>query len=107
VRESSGCATAAARFDRVAQQAGVGAVANDAMFDAARCYRSLGQYELARARLNQLLLVPSYINRAQAELNAMGSKASAKARAAAAAAQSTPQTQAPAASPPAQSAPSN
>ena len=72
VRESSGCGTAAARFDRVAQQAGVSVVAYDAMFDAARCYRALGQYDAARARLNQLLLIPSYINRAQAELNAMG-----------------------------------
>jgi len=100
VRESSGCGTAAPRFDRVAQQAGVSAVANDAMFDAARCYRALGQYDAARARLNQLLLVPSYINRAQNELNAMGPKAAAKARAPNAAG-AQQQQQAPAAPPPA------
>jgi hypothetical protein len=67
-------------FDRVAQQAGASAVGYDATFDAARCYRELGQLDAARQRLNQLLLVPSYINRAQAELSAMNPKAAAKAR---------------------------
>jgi len=112
IREASGCGVAAARFDRVAQQAGVSAVANDAKFDAARCYRALGQYDVARALLSQLILVPAYFNRAQSELNSMGPKASAKARAAAG--QSAPQQQQqqapaagappPAASPPASSA---
>jgi TolA-binding protein len=101
IRESSGCGAAAARFDRVAQQAGVSVVAYDAMFDAAKCYRALGQYDAARARLNQLLLVPSYINRAQNELNAMGPKAATKARPPNAAAQQQQQQQAPASPPPA------
>jgi TolA-binding protein len=80
VHRVSGAAAAAPMFDRVAQQAGASAVGYDATFDAARCYRELGQLDAARQRLNQLLLVPSYINRAQAELSAMNPKAAAKAR---------------------------
>jgi TolA-binding protein len=80
VHRANGAATAAPMFDRVAQQAGASAVGYDAMFDAARCYRELGQLDAARQRLSQLLLVPSYINRAQAELSAMNPKAAAKAR---------------------------
>ena len=79
VREGSGCQQAAARFDQVAR-AGTGTTAGyDATFDAGHCYRLLGQPDVARARLASLLTVPSYFNRANAELSAMGPRAATKA----------------------------
>ena len=73
VREGSGCQQAAGRFDQVAR-AGSGTTAGyDALLEAGHCYRILGQYDAARQRLAGLLTVPAYINKANAELSAMGS----------------------------------
>jgi len=64
LRRVSGCPTAAPRFEEVHSRY-PGSVGSDAAWQAADCYRSLG--ELARARQNyeQLLADPSYKTRAK------------------------------------------
>jgi hypothetical protein len=78
VREGSGCAQAVGRFDQVSR-AGIGTTPGyDATFEGGRCYRLLGQWDVARQRFAALLTVPSYFNKANGELAAMGPKGAAK-----------------------------
>jgi hypothetical protein len=78
VRDGSGCGAALTRYDTIAgRQAGTGN-GNDALLEGGQCYRQLGQFEAARARLVRLLTVSSHAARAQRELDAMSPKASAK-----------------------------
>ncbi len=78
VRDGSGCGAALMRYDTVAgRQAGSGN-GNDALLEGGQCYRQLGQFEAARARLVRLLTVSSHAARAQRELDAMSPKATAK-----------------------------
>jgi hypothetical protein len=70
-REGNGCGAAVARFDEVAARAPGTPVGWDAALDGGRCYRFLGNATAARARLNPLLKVPAYADRARAELAAL------------------------------------
>ena len=69
VRDSQGCAAAVARFDEAAQRAAGTSQGWDALFEGAACYRDIGNYDSARARLRTLLGVATYRSRAQAELD--------------------------------------
>ncbi len=78
VRDGSGCGAATSRYDVVAgRQAGSGN-GNDALLEGGQCYRQLGQFEAARARLVRLLTVSSHAARAQRELDAMSPRTSPK-----------------------------
>jgi hypothetical protein len=78
VRDGNGCSAALLRFDSVAGRQAGSAIGNDALLEGGQCYRQLGQFEAARARLVRLLTVPSHAARAQRELDAMSPKASTK-----------------------------
>jgi tetratricopeptide (TPR) repeat protein len=98
-RESTGCTRAvAARFDRVAKRASATPTGWDALLEGALCYRSLGDYASARARLTPLLAVDSHKDRARSELDRLGAD---QPRAAAAPAAKAQPAARPAASPPA------
>ena len=78
VRKGTGCAAAVSRYDQIAR-AGAGTTAGyDATFEGGQCYRQLGQWDLAQARLRSLITVPSYVDRAKTELAQMAPKAAAK-----------------------------
>lgn len=69
VRDSQGCAAAVARFDEAAQRAAGTPQGWDALFEGAVCYRAIGNFEAARARLQALQGIAAYRSRAQAELD--------------------------------------
>lgn len=70
VRDSAGCAAAVSKYDEVgARFAGTGAAA-DAMWEAASCYRSMGDAAKARELYLALESVGSYRQRAEQELAA-------------------------------------
>jgi hypothetical protein len=79
IREANGCGAAVARFDQVAARAADTPTGYDATLEAGRCYRTLGQYDAARARFAKLAGVPAYAARAQAELDTMTPAAAARA----------------------------
>jgi TolA-binding protein len=64
-RSSSGCGEAASKFDTVHQQFPGTDVAQEAAWQAASCYRALGQLDQARAHYQRLLDAPAYADRAQ------------------------------------------
>ena len=65
VRDSAGCAAAVSKYDEIgARFPGSGAAA-DAMWDAATCYRSMGDAAKARELYLALESVPSYRQRAE------------------------------------------
>ena len=64
-RDSAGCGVAAAKFDTVNSKFPGTNVAQEAVWQAATCYRTLGLLDLARARYQLLLDVPAYADRAQ------------------------------------------
>ena len=69
VRDSAGCAAAVSKYDEIgARFPGSGAAA-DAMWDAATCYRSMGDAAKARELYLALESVPSYRQRAEQEVN--------------------------------------
>jgi hypothetical protein len=68
-RDAQGCRAAVAHFDDVARRAAGSAPGWDALLESARCYRLLGDYPSARARLTTLLKVAQFKDRARAELN--------------------------------------
>jgi hypothetical protein len=71
VLEQSGCAAAAPRFEDVASRyPGVNA-AHEATWNAARCYRDLGQPQRARSHYLTLRSVEGYRKRAQSALDAL------------------------------------
>jgi hypothetical protein len=106
VRDGQGCAAAIGRFDQVAARGGGSYIGADALFDSATCSMQLGASDVARAKYQQLLAVPSHQARAQQALDSMNqvaqrssaSKSPAKPKAAAPPPASPP----PQASPPAQ-----
>jgi hypothetical protein len=103
VRDGQGCGAAIQRFDAVAARGGGSYVGADAMFDSANCSAQLGATDVARAKYQQLLSVPSHQARAQQALNAMNQVAQ---RSAASKAPAKPKAAAPPpASPPPQAAP--
>jgi hypothetical protein len=68
VRDSAGCAAAVSKYDEIgARFPGSGAAA-DAMWDAATCYRSMGDAAKARELYLALESVPSYRQRAEQEV---------------------------------------
>lgn len=75
IREARGCGAAVARFDAVNTRAFGTANGYEAALDAGRCYRDIGNYAMARARLSPLLGVPAYAERAQEELDGMAPQA--------------------------------
>ena len=85
VRASSGCTTAASRFESVGTKFRGSGVGNEATWQAADCYRSLGRTEDARRNYQALLEAPGYGDRAQLALAALDTDrvASRKAKAAA------------------------
>ena len=69
VRDSAGCAAAVSKYDEIgARFPGSGAAA-DAMWDAATCYRSMGDAAKARELYLALESVASYRQRAEHEVN--------------------------------------
>jgi len=64
-RDSAGCSVAAPKFDAVNAKYPGTNVAQEAVWQAATCYRSLGLLDVARARYQLLLDVPAYADRAQ------------------------------------------
>lgn len=64
-RDSAGCDVAAPKFDAVNSKYPGTNVAQEAVWQAATCYRALGLVDLARARYQLLLDVPAYADRAQ------------------------------------------
>jgi hypothetical protein len=122
IRDGKGCRAAVARFDKTALRDRQSPSGWDALLEGALCYRALGDFGTARARLNALLGVDSHKDRARAELERIdelqqaqasrdtaqlaASKAAARSRpappaAAAAAPPPTASTQAPAGAAPA------
>ena len=68
VRDSAGCAAAVSKYDEIgARFPGSGAAA-DAMWEAASCYRSMGDAAKARELYLALESVPSYRQRAEQEV---------------------------------------
>jgi TolA-binding protein len=64
-RSSTGCAEAAPKFDSVFQKFPGTSVGQEAAWQAAGCYRMLGQLDLARKHYRRLLDAPAYTDRAQ------------------------------------------
>jgi hypothetical protein len=69
IRESKGCRSAVARFDKVAQRAAGSPPGWDALLEGGACYRAIGDLGNARVRLNALLAVDSHKDKARAELD--------------------------------------
>lgn len=70
-RYSSGCATALPRFDAIANRQVGTSAASEATWDAAVCYRELGQTERARQLFTTLRRVAGYRDRVERELTAL------------------------------------
>jgi TolA-binding protein len=64
-RSSSGCGSAAERFDQVNVRYPGSHIGNEAAWQAADCYRALGQNDRARRNYQALLAAPAYAERAQ------------------------------------------
>jgi hypothetical protein len=109
-RARSGCPTAAALFEDVYRRYPDSQPGREAAWQAAGCYRTLGDFERARREYELLLQTPGYADRAQAALGSLGDTetvelaakraapaASTKAKAAGAAGFATPPAAAPAA----------
>lgn len=95
VRQQSGCGAAVKAYDEVGSRFPATVVAADAMWEAAECYKAMGDSSRARELYQALRSYASYRDRAEAELNVadgnmmnnqMASKAAAGAPPAAAAA---------------------
>ncbi len=77
VRNTSGCAAAAPRFEAVASQYPGISVANEATWQAASCYERLGQRERARQNYTALRSARGYGERAQRALDSLDRSAQA------------------------------
>lgn len=73
-RYSSGCGTAVNRFDAVSSRYPGASVAAEGMWEAAVCYRELGQAERAKQLFQTLRRVAGYKERADKELEKMEQK---------------------------------
>jgi TolA-binding protein len=86
-RSGTGCSAAAPRFDAVNARYTGSSIGNEAAWQAADCWRSLGEFARARRNYQALLQAPGYAERAQEALAALdtgdqSAVASRKARAA-------------------------
>jgi TolA-binding protein len=68
VQQTSGCSVAAPRYEAVAARFPGTAAAGDALWAAAACQRSMGNFERARDLYLSLRTVAGYRDRAEAEL---------------------------------------
>ncbi|HET9929624.1 MAG TPA: hypothetical protein VFQ35_03005 [Polyangiaceae bacterium] len=71
-RARSGCPTAAPLFDEVFRKYGDSQPGREAAWQAASCYRMLGDFERARQDYEALISTPGYADRAQAALASLG-----------------------------------
>jgi hypothetical protein len=71
IRSDSGCSAAAPRFESVSTKHRGSNVGNEAAWQAADCYRSLGQLEDAKRNYKLLVGVAGYAERAELALNEM------------------------------------
>jgi len=71
-RARSGCPTAAPLFDEVYRKYADSQPGREAAWQAASCYRTLGDFERARHDYEALLNTPGYADRAQAALASLG-----------------------------------
>lgn len=71
IRSDSGCSAAAPRFESVSTKHRGSNVGNEAAWQAADCYRSLGQIEDAKRNYKLLVGVAGYAERAELALNEM------------------------------------
>ncbi|MGC4092094.1 MAG: hypothetical protein QM756_30275 [Polyangiaceae bacterium] len=71
-RARSGCPTAAPLFDEVYRKYPDSQPGREAAWQAASCYRTLGDFERARHDYEALLSTPGYADRAQAALASLG-----------------------------------
>jgi hypothetical protein len=106
VRDGKGCRAAVSRFDKTALRDRQAPSGWDALLEGALCYRALGDFATARARLTALLGVDSHKDRARAELEridqlqqAQASREAAQVAAAKSAARSRTLSAVPAAAP--------
>jgi TolA-binding protein len=72
LREAHGCSASVSRFDEVARSAPGTPPAWEALFEGARCHAFLGDYASARARLDKLMGVATFKDRARAESDRIG-----------------------------------
>jgi hypothetical protein len=83
VRSSAGCSAALPRFEAVSSRYGGASAGVQAKWEAATCYRSLGNLERTRQLLNELAAIEGQRDRAErelAELAAGANRAPAKAK---------------------------
>jgi TolA-binding protein len=71
-RARSGCPTAALLFEQVHQRYPETPAGQEAAWQAAGCYRTLGDFERARHHYEALLSTPGFADRAQAALASLG-----------------------------------
>lgn len=71
-RARSGCPTAAPLFEQVHQRHPESPSGHEASWQAAGCYRTLGDFERARQHYEALLHTPGFADRAQAALTSLG-----------------------------------
>jgi TolA-binding protein len=71
-RARSGCPTATPLFDEVYRRYPDSSPGREAAWQAAGCYRTLGDFERARQEYELLLQTPGYADRAQAALASLG-----------------------------------
>jgi hypothetical protein len=103
-RARSGCPTAAPMFDEVFRRYGDSQPGREAAWQAASCYRMLGDFERARHDYEALLSTPGYADRAQAALASLGDSESTEIAAKRAATANSAKSAAPAAAAPRQPA---
>lgn len=106
-RSGSGCSAAAPRFESVNTQNPGSSIGNEAAWQAADCWRVLGQLDRARRDYELLLAAPGYSERAREQLALLdkGQSGTAVAARSAAKAAKSKATSAPAAAAPAKPAP--
>ncbi len=93
-RARAGCPTAAPLFDDVHRRFADSQPGHEAAWQAAGCYRTLGDFERARQRYDLLLGAPGYADRAQAALASLGDSEAEVASKRASAAGATPSAKA-------------
>jgi len=109
-RNGTGCSIAAPRFDEVNTRYPGSHIGNEAAWQAADCYRALGQRDRARKNYQALLAAAGYAERAQRAIETLDEEerklAARRAARPAAKAKAPAAAEAPRAAPPAKAAPS-
>jgi tetratricopeptide (TPR) repeat protein len=105
VRKDSGCKEAARRFDEINTRYRGSRIGDEAAWQAAECYRALGDFEEARRNYEQLVDSANFKQRAQAALATLGQQPVAARSAAEPAPAKSKATRKPASAAPKQAAP--